>query len=151
MAFLAARGRISTDARTRICREVRHLLGRLRALGVTRPGGSAAGLGEDFTLTAGDIPIKPEDPEPNRDLPAEVMRQLCEHLPALEHAISCREVRVAVELIIDTGRRPDEICRPGTGTAWNTTRTTHRSSSTTTTRTPAWAGGSRSAQEHRQS
>lgn len=110
MAFLAARGRISTDARTRICREVRHLLGRLRALGVTRPGGSAAGLGEDFTLTAGDIPIKPEDPEPNRDLPAEVMRQLCEHLPALEHAISCREVRVAVELIIDTGRRPDEIC-----------------------------------------
>jgi integrase len=30
--------------------------------------------------------------------------------PTLEHAISCREVRVAVELIIDTGRRPDEIC-----------------------------------------
>jgi integrase len=110
MAFLAAQGRISTDARTRICREVRHLLGRLRALGVTRPGGPAAGLGEDFTLAAGDVPVKPEDPEPNRDLPAEILRQLCEHLPPLEHLISCREVRVAVELIIDTGRRPDEIC-----------------------------------------
>ena len=110
LAFLAAEQRISADARTRICREVRHLLGRLRALGVTRPGSPAAGLGEDFTLTAGDVPVKPEDPEPNRDLPAEILRQLCEQLPALEHVISCREVRVAVELIIDTGRRPDEIC-----------------------------------------
>ena len=110
LAFLAAEGRVSVDARTRICREVRHLLGRFRALGLTRPGGPAAGLGDDFALAAGDVPIKPEDPEPNRDLPAEILRQLCEHLPALEHAISCREVRVAVELIIDTGRRPDEIC-----------------------------------------
>ena len=37
------------------------------------------------------------------------MRQLCGHLPALED-VSCRETRVAAELIIDTGRRPDEIC-----------------------------------------
>ena len=110
LAFLTAEQRLSVDARTRICREVRHLLGRLRAIGVTRPGGPAAGLGEDFTLTAGDVPVKPEDPEPNRDLPAEILAQLCEQLPALEHVISCREVRVAVELIIDTGRRPDEIC-----------------------------------------
>ena len=52
MAFLAAEGRVSVDARTRICREVRHLLGRLRALGLTRPGGPAAGL-------AGDSPSPP--------------------------------------------------------------------------------------------
>jgi integrase len=110
MAFLAAEGRVSVDARTRICREVRHLLGRLRALGLTRPGGPAAGLAGDVTLAAGDVPIKPEDPEPNRDLPAEIMAQLCAQLPLLEHPISCREIRVAVELIIDTGRRPDEIC-----------------------------------------
>jgi integrase len=110
LAFLAAGGRLSADARTRICREARHLLGRFRALGLTRPGGPAAGLGDDFTLTVSDIPRKSEDPEAGRDLPPEIMRQLCEHLPALEHAIACREVRVAVELIIDTGRRPDEIC-----------------------------------------
>jgi integrase len=110
LAFLAAEGRVSTDARTRICREVRHLLARLRALGLTRPGGPAAGLGDDFTLAAGDIPTKPEDPEPNRDLPTEILRQLCEQLPILERSISCREICLAVEMIIDTGRRPDEIC-----------------------------------------
>ena len=110
LTFLAGQGRLSADARTRICREVRHLLGCFRALGLTRPGGPAAGLADDFTLPAGDIPLKPEDPEAGRDLPAEIMRQLCQHLPALEEIVSCREVRVAAELVIDTGRRPDEIC-----------------------------------------
>ena len=90
--------------------QLRHLLGCFRALGLTRPGGPAAGLADDFTLPAGDIPLKPEDPEAGRDLPAEIMRQLCQHLPALEEIVSCREVRVAAELVIDTGRRPDEIC-----------------------------------------
>jgi integrase len=110
MAFLANEGRVSTDARTRRCREVRHLLARFRTLGLTRAGGPAAGLGDDFALATSDIPQKPEDPEPNRDLPAEILRQLCEQLPALEHTISCREIRIAVELTMDTGRRPDEIC-----------------------------------------
>lgn len=59
MAFLTSTGRISVDARTRICREVKHLLGRLRALGLARPDGPAAGLGEDFALAASDIPVKP--------------------------------------------------------------------------------------------
>lgn len=113
LAFLAAEGRISTDARTRICREVRHVLTRMRTLGLTRRGGPAAGLGEDFTLAVGDVPLKPEDPEPNRDLPGEIMRQLCAQLPILERVISCREIRLAVELLIDTGRRPDEICALG--------------------------------------
>ena len=38
------------------------------------------------------------------------MRQICAHLPELEQAISSRETRVAVELLMDTGRRPAEIC-----------------------------------------
>lgn len=110
LAFLTAEDRMSTDARTRTCREVKHLLGRIRSLGLTRPGGPAAGLGEDFTLGAADVPVKPEEPEANRDLPAEIMRALCEHLPALERDRSGIEIRGAVELVIDTGRRPDEIC-----------------------------------------
>ena len=110
MAFLTGQERLSPDARVRITREVKHLLGRFRALGLTRPGGPAAGLGEDFALAAGEVPRQSADPEANRDLPVEIMRQLCEHLPVLEDSISSREVRVAVELIIDTGRRPDEIC-----------------------------------------
>ncbi len=109
MAFLAATGKISPDARTRACREVRYLLREFRALGLTRPGGPAGGLPDDFAVRGSDIPLKPDDPEAGRDLPPEIMRQLCDRLPALEQA-SCRETRTAAELMIDTGRRPDEIC-----------------------------------------
>jgi integrase len=38
------------------------------------------------------------------------MRQICGHLPELEQAVSSRETRIAVELLMDTGRRPAEIC-----------------------------------------
>jgi integrase len=109
LTFLAAREEISADARTRTCREIRHLLRQFRALGLTRPGGPAAGLPEDFAMRDSDIPLKPDEPEAGRDLPPEIMRQLCGYLPALED-VSCREARVAAELLIDTGRRPDEIC-----------------------------------------
>ncbi len=109
LAFLANQERISADARTRTCREVRHLLRQFRALGLTRRGGPAAGLPDDFAVRDSDIPLKPDEPEAGRDLPPEIMRQLCDCLPALED-VSCRETRVAAELMIDTGRRPDEIC-----------------------------------------
>jgi integrase len=112
LAFLAAREQISADARTRTCREIRHLLRQFRALGLTRRGGPAGGLPDDFAVRDSDIPLKPDEPEAGRDLPPEIMRQLCGHLPALED-VSCRETRVAAELIIDTGRRPDEICALG--------------------------------------
>lgn len=109
LAFLTARGQISADARARTCREIRHLLRQFRALGLTKDGGPAGGLPDDFAVRDSDIPVKPDEPEAGRDLPPEIMRQLCDQLPALE-GISCREVRTAAELMIDTGRRPDEIC-----------------------------------------
>ena len=109
MTFLANEDRISADYRTRACREIRHLLRQFRALGLTRAGGPAAGLPDDFAVRDSDIPLKPDEPEAGRDLPPEIMRQLCGHLLALED-VSCREARVAAELLIDTGRRPDEIC-----------------------------------------
>ena len=86
------------------------MLADIRSLGLARPGGPAAGLADDFTLIAGDVPAKADPGEPGRDVPAEIMRQLCAHLPQLEEVISSRETRVAVELLIDTGRRPAEIC-----------------------------------------
>jgi hypothetical protein len=109
LTFLAQQERISADARTRTCREIRHLLRQFRALGLTRACGPAAGLPDDFAVRDGDIPLKPDQPEAGRDLPPEIMRQVCAHLPELED-LSCRETRVAAEVIIDTGRRPDEIC-----------------------------------------
>src|ERR1039457_4574382 len=58
----------------------------------------------------GDAPARPAPGDPGRDVPAEIMRQICGHLPELEEAVSSRETRIAVELLMDTGRRPAEIC-----------------------------------------
>lgn len=111
LAYLASTGECSPELRAKICRDVKRVLGRIRALGLTRPGGPAAGLGDDFTLAFGDIPAEPERGEPGRNLPTAIMRQLCEQLPLLEHGPSGCEIRVAVELLMDTGRRPEEILR----------------------------------------
>jgi integrase len=109
LAYLTALGQLSDYTRLTICRGVRAVLARIRALGLTRPGSLAEGLGDDFTLTRADMPAEPAAAEPGRDLPATVMTQLCNQLDRLED-ITAREVRVAVELAIDTGRRPEEIC-----------------------------------------
>jgi integrase len=105
LAFLESAGRISADARIRACREVRQVLTRIRAMGLTRPGALAAGLGEDFAVSVSDIPAEPEPAEPGRDLPLEIMRQLCAQLDAL----ASPQMRTGIELAIDTGRRPEEI------------------------------------------
>jgi hypothetical protein len=106
LAYLESAGRISGDARLRATREVRAVLTRIRAMGLTRPGQIAAGLGEDFAIHREDIPEKPEPAKAGRALPPEIMRQLCAHLGE----ISSPEMRSAIELAIDTGRRPEEIC-----------------------------------------
>jgi hypothetical protein len=58
LAFLEQSKQISADARIRAAREVRQVLTHIRALGLTRPGGLAAGLGEDFALHLSDIPAE---------------------------------------------------------------------------------------------
>ncbi len=50
LAYLESVGQISGDARIRGCREVRAVLTRTRAMGLTRPGGIVAGLGDDFVI-----------------------------------------------------------------------------------------------------
>ncbi len=106
LAFLEAAGEISSDARIRACREIRSVLTRIRAMGLTRPGAVAGGLGDDFAIHTADIPVKVEPAEPGRDLPAEIMRQICAHLDLL----TSTTMRAGIELAIDTGRRPEEIC-----------------------------------------
>jgi integrase len=77
-------------------------------MGLTRRGQPLHGLPDDFTLSSEDIPDQPEEGSAGKDLPAEVMRVLTIHLDQLD-ASSGTDVRTAVELIMDTGRRPDEI------------------------------------------
>ncbi|MFE1315478.1 tyrosine-type recombinase/integrase [Streptomyces sp. NPDC058755] len=112
IAFLRNTGVISARRSVVACRYVRSNLARMRSLGLTRPGQPLHGLADDFALLAEDIPDDPEDTEAGKDLPVEVMRQICEHLPSLVGTKrNGNENRVAVELLIDTGRRPQEICQ----------------------------------------
>ena len=105
LAYLESTGTISRYHRNVLCRGARGALAGIRALGLTRPGQVAAGLGGDVALGRGDIPAEPVRGEPGRDLPGEVMAVLCANLDALAPV----EVKVAVQLGIDTGRRPEDI------------------------------------------
>ena len=108
MTYLESTGALTRDARIRTCQQTKTMLSRIRALGLTRQGEPAAGLSQEFVLQTSDMPRRP-DREPGRDLPPEILRQICEHLPQLE-ALAGPEIRAAVEILIDTGRRPDEVC-----------------------------------------
>ncbi|MFD6226008.1 hypothetical protein ACFWFZ_03895 [Streptomyces sp. NPDC060232] len=109
LAFLTEGGEISAYTWITVARMVRKWLELMRGMGLTHPGQPLHGLPAEFALLAQDIPDEPEESEAGKDLPDEVMRQLCGNLDLLEQK-SSREVRVAVELLIDTGRRPFEIC-----------------------------------------
>jgi integrase len=110
LAFLHQSGQLSASRRIDILRHIRTVIGAVRLLGLTRFGQAAAGLPEDFCPTGEDIPRRDRGDEPGRALPVEVMRQLCQGLPLIDELTVYREVRVAVELLIDTGRRPEEVC-----------------------------------------
>ncbi|MCX5317980.1 site-specific integrase [Streptomyces sp. NBC_00154] len=109
LLFLQLQGEISALHRYWDARDIRRLLARMRTLGLTQPGQPLHGLPDNFALREEDVPEYDEDDDAGRDLPVEVMRQLCQHLDSLDpdgHQLS----RTATELLIDTGRRPDEIC-----------------------------------------
>jgi integrase len=105
LGYQESAGTISRYHRNGICRGARLVLTGIRALGLTRPGQAAAGLPGDFTVGLRDIPAEPVRGEPGRDLPPEVMALLCASLDTLEPP----EVKVAVQIAIDTGRRPEDI------------------------------------------
>jgi integrase len=106
---LEATGALSANKRIVVCRMVAKVLRDCRGIGLTRLGRPLAGLADDFALLPGDIPPAPDDDGAGRVLPEEVLQQLMAALPQLEASFN-QEVRVAVRLLMDTGRRPDEIC-----------------------------------------
>jgi site-specific recombinase XerD len=110
LAFLQQSGTLSLNRRIDILRHTRTVLTCARLAGLTRPGQAVAGLPDDFGLLKEDVPRKDRGDEPGRALPAEIMRQLCDGLPKIAEITACEEVRVAIELLMDTGRRPEEGC-----------------------------------------
>jgi integrase len=103
-------GQVSPRGRNKTCQNVALILRECRALGLTRPGQPMAGLPDDFGLRRDDVPQHVREGEPGKALPVCVLNQLIAALPSLEHAAG-PTIRVAVELLIDTGRRPTEICK----------------------------------------
>jgi integrase len=107
-----ATGQMSSWRRSRTCRQVAMILRECRALGLTRHGQPMSGLPDDFAVRRDDIPQQPADDEPGRALPAGVLNQLIAALPLLEQPAS-PALRAAVELLMETGRRPTGICKLG--------------------------------------
>jgi integrase len=105
LAYLETAGTISRFQRNLICRGTRTVLAAVRDLSLARAGQPAAGLAGDFGITRADIPALPERGEPGRDLPAEIMTALCAALDELPPG----EIKTAVQIAMDTGRRPEEI------------------------------------------
>lgn len=104
-AYLESAGTISRRQRTETCRSIRTVIEGIRVLGLDHPGQPAAGLPRDVTITSADIPQPAEQGEPGRDLPPEIMQALCSALERLEPGA----FRAAVQIAVDTGRRPAEI------------------------------------------
>jgi site-specific recombinase XerD len=65
-----------------------------------------------FAVRRDDIPQQASDDEPGRALPAGVLNQLIAALALLEQSVG-PALRAAVELLMDTGRRPAEVCKLG--------------------------------------
>jgi integrase len=112
LTHLQATGQMSSWCRSVTCRQAAMILRECRALGLTRPGQPMSGLPDDFAVRRGDIPQQEADDEPGRALPAVVLNQLITALPLLEQSAG-PAARAAVELLMDTGRRPTEICKLG--------------------------------------
>ena len=109
LAYQQNAGTLTHPSRVMTCRHLKLILSRIRAMGLTRPGGPAAGLADDFAVSTSDIPYLAR---PRRAVPGPAAGDHAAAVrpaPALErqHGVN---IRTIVELVIDTGRRPDEIC-----------------------------------------
>lgn len=112
LAYQAATSQFTTWKRVNYARYVRKFLDDARALGLTLPGRAAAGLPGDFVLRRCDVPDEPNDDGPGRALPARVLDTVIRHLELFEQLCG-RDARRIAELLIDTGRRPGEVCGLG--------------------------------------
>lgn len=110
LAYQEHTGKISNGTRINTVRHVRKFLEDVRPLGLTLPGREMEGLPLDFSLKYTDIPRKPQVEKQGKDLPVPVMQCLSANLHLLEERSGIGDRRI-VEILMDTGRRPDEITR----------------------------------------
>jgi integrase len=107
MAHQVRADELTADSRLRLTRRVFRLLNDMHAKGITAPGGAA--LPAAFVLRRSDIPTDPDRQPRPRSLPDVVLKLIAENLGVLEERCGISERRIT-EILIDTGRRPDEVC-----------------------------------------
>jgi hypothetical protein len=112
LAHLQSTGQISMHTRVKTCRDVRRVLDDVRTFRLAETHSQLPDLPADFTLRKTDIPREPKRGAPCRDIPIPALRAISENLHRLEQGPGI-DIRVITELLIDTGRRPDEICSLG--------------------------------------
>jgi integrase len=108
-----AAGRISTHRRAVLVGDVAFFLRGARDLGLGAQGRPMLGLPAEFSLTRDDIrrTARRQSRSAGRALPDEVVAQLLdEPAVSLLEAMHGLTTRRAIELLADTGRRPNEIC-----------------------------------------
>lgn len=110
MAHKERTGEITAKTRLSRSRYLKRFLHDIRVIGLTRADGPAAGLPDDFHMGRKDIPPEPIMEEAGRGLPAWVLRVINDNLGQVEQRSGTGPRRM-IELLIDTGRRPDEICK----------------------------------------
>jgi integrase len=109
LAHLERTGQMTFRTRLRRTRRVFRFFNDLHVLGMTGPGQPAAGLPAAFVVRRDDIPKDPDRDARPRSLPPAVLQAIAANLGVFEQRCGVPERRIT-ELLIDTGRRPDEIC-----------------------------------------
>jgi integrase len=109
LAHLQHIGEMTADSRLRLARRIFRLLNDVHTLGMTGPGEVAAGLPATFVVRRSDLPKDPDRQRRPRSLPGAALKVIAASLDVLEERCGISERRIT-ELLIDTGRRPDEIC-----------------------------------------
>ena len=104
LAYLAATGQISPELRAKICRDVKRVLGRIRALGLTRPGGPAP-----VWAATSPWPSATSRPSPNAVNPAATS-------PG-DHGAAVRS-RCYAEAILVTEHQDADCYPPSSGYGW---------------------------------
>jgi integrase len=112
-ARVQSAGRMSAHKRSRLIADVSYFLRQARDLGLGEPGRPVLGLPAAFSLSRDDVrrvARKAQRPAA-RALPDTVVAQLLdEPALALLERMHGAWVRLAIEVLADTGRRPNEIC-----------------------------------------
>ena len=111
MSYLVATGECSPELRAKTCRDVKRILARIRALGADPPRRPRRRAGRRLHPRLRRHPRRARTRR-TRPRPACVDHGAAVwRVPVSERGPSGREIRVAVELLMDTGRRPAEILR----------------------------------------